>query len=83
MRIVLQMDAYRVLVGKPAGKRPLGRSRRRWEHIIKTDLQEVGWGHGLDRCGSGQGQVAGTCKCGNQPSGSIKWGGGVGGLLTS
>jgi hypothetical protein len=33
---------YRVLVGKPAGKRPLGRPRRRWEHNIKTDLQEVG-----------------------------------------
>ena len=32
---------YRVLVGKPEGKRPLGRSRRRWEHNIKMDLQEV------------------------------------------
>ena len=36
---------YRVLVGKPEGKRPLGRSRRRWEENIKMDLQEVGcWG---------------------------------------
>jgi hypothetical protein len=35
-------DVYRVLVGKPEGKRPLGRSRRRREDIIKTDLQEVG-----------------------------------------
>jgi len=35
---------YRVLVGKPEGKRPLGRPRRRWENNIKTDLQEV-------RCG--------------------------------
>ena len=34
---------YRVLVGKPEGKRPLGRSRRRWEDNIKMDLQEVGW----------------------------------------
>jgi len=33
---------YRVLVGKPEGKRPLGRSRRRWEDNIKMDLQEVG-----------------------------------------
>jgi len=33
---------YRVLVRKPEGKRPLGRSRRRWEDNIKTDLQEVG-----------------------------------------
>jgi hypothetical protein len=35
---------YRVLVGKPEGKRPLGRPRRRWEYNIKMDLQEV-------RCG--------------------------------
>jgi len=34
--------AYRVLVGKPEGKRPLGRSRHRWEDNIKMDLQEVG-----------------------------------------
>ena len=33
---------YRVLVGKPEGKRPLGRPRRRWEDNIKIDLQEVG-----------------------------------------
>ena len=32
---------HRVLVGKPEGKRPLGRPRRRWEDIIKMDLQEV------------------------------------------
>ena len=36
---------YRVLVGRPEGKRPLGRLRRRWEEKIKMDLQEVGcWG---------------------------------------
>ena len=33
---------HRVLVGKPEGKRPLGRPRRRWEDNIKVDLQEVG-----------------------------------------
>jgi hypothetical protein len=45
---------YRVLVGKPEGKRPLGRPRRRWEDNIKMDLQENGmWGYGLDRAGSG------------------------------
>jgi len=33
---------YRVLVGNPEGKRPLGRPRRRWEDNIKMDLQEVG-----------------------------------------
>ena len=35
---------YRVLVGKPEGRRPLGRPRRRWEDNIKMDLQEVGYG---------------------------------------
>jgi hypothetical protein len=35
---------YRVLVGKPEGKRPLGKSRRRWEDNIKMDLQKVGCG---------------------------------------
>jgi len=35
---------YRVLMGKPEGKRPLGRPRRRWEDNIKKDLQEVGFG---------------------------------------
>ena len=35
-------NAYRVLVGKPQGKRPLGRLRSRWEYNIKMDLREVG-----------------------------------------
>jgi hypothetical protein len=39
--------AYRVLVGKPEGKRPLGRLRRRWEDNIRMDLGEIGWG-GMD-----------------------------------
>jgi len=33
---------HRVLVGKPEGRRPMGRPKRRWEDNIKTDLQEVG-----------------------------------------
>jgi hypothetical protein len=37
-------NVYRVLVGKPEGKRPLGRPRRRWEDGIKMDLGENGWG---------------------------------------
>jgi hypothetical protein len=37
-------DVYRVLVGKPEVKRPLGRPRRRWDENIKMDLQEVGYG---------------------------------------
>jgi hypothetical protein len=37
-------DVYRVLVGKPEGKGPLERTRRRWDDDIKMDLQEVGFG---------------------------------------
>jgi hypothetical protein len=36
--------AYRILVGSPEGRRPLGRPRLRWEDNIKMDLHEVGWG---------------------------------------
>jgi hypothetical protein len=36
-------NAYSVLVGKPEGKRPLGRPRRRWEDNIRTDLREIRW----------------------------------------
>jgi hypothetical protein len=64
--------SYRILVGKPEGKRPLVRPKRRWKDNIKLVLQEVGWAHGLDRSGSGEAQVASTCKRGNTPSDSIK-----------
>jgi len=37
------LSVYRVLVGKPEGKRTLGRPRRSWKDTIKMDLQEVGW----------------------------------------
>jgi hypothetical protein len=40
--------AYRVLVGRSKGKRPLGKSRHRWKNNIKMDLQEVGYG-AMDR----------------------------------
>jgi hypothetical protein len=60
------------LVGRPEEKRPLGRPRRRWEDNIKMDLQEVGCGD-MDWIELAQDrQVAGTCKCGNEPLGSIK-----------
>ena len=65
---------YRVLVGKPEGKRPLGRTRRRWQDNIKTYLREVDTGYGLDRAGSGWGQVASIYDRGNESSGSIKCG---------
>jgi hypothetical protein len=35
--------AYRILFGKPEGKRPFGRPRRRWEDNIRLDLREIGW----------------------------------------
>jgi hypothetical protein len=46
-RMVEERQLYKVLVGKPEGKRPLGRPRRRWEDGIKMDLREIGFG-GVD-----------------------------------
>jgi hypothetical protein len=65
--------AYRVLVVKPEGRRPLGRPCRRWEDNIKVDLREMRWGLGLDRSGSGSGHVVGCCECCIEFSGSIKF----------
>ena len=51
---------HRVLVGKPEGKRPLGRPRRRWKDNIKMDLQEVGvvgTGWSWPRIGTGGGHL--------------------------
>jgi hypothetical protein len=63
---------YKVLVGKPEGRRPFRRTRHRWEDGIRMDLRKIGW---KGRCrensgGSGQGPVAGSCEYGNEPSGS-------------
>jgi hypothetical protein len=44
---------YKVLMGQPEGKKPLGRPRRRWENGIRMDLGEIGWGGGVDSVGSG------------------------------
>jgi hypothetical protein len=66
-----ERKVYKVLVGKPEGKRPLGRSRRRWKGGIRMNLREFGLGGcGLDSIGSGQGPVAGCCERGDEPSGS-------------
>jgi hypothetical protein len=46
-RIGEKRNAYRILVGKPEGKRPLGRPGRRWVDHIKMDLRELGW-DGMD-----------------------------------
>jgi hypothetical protein len=63
-------NVYRVLVGKPEIKRPLGRPRRRWEDGIKMDLREIGCGCGVDSPGSGRELLAGCCECADEPSGS-------------
>jgi hypothetical protein len=42
-----ERKVYKVLLGRPEGKRPLGRPRRRWEDGIRMDLREIGWG-GVD-----------------------------------
>jgi hypothetical protein len=42
-RMGVKMNSYRILVGKPEGKRPLGRLRCRWVGNIKMDLNEIGW----------------------------------------
>jgi hypothetical protein len=67
-------NGYRILVGKPEGKRPLGRPRLRWMDNIKMDLREIGW-DGMVWAGSicsVQGSVEGSCEHRNEPSGSIK-----------
>jgi hypothetical protein len=58
------------LVGRPEGKRPLGRLRRRWEDNIQLELREIGGE--LDSAGSGQGPMTGFCEHDNEHSGSIK-----------
>jgi hypothetical protein len=66
-------NAYRILVGKPEGKRPLGRPRRRWEDSIKMDLKRIGWG-GTDWIDLTQNRDQWrTCEHGNEFSGSIKY----------
>jgi hypothetical protein len=66
-----ERKVYKVLVGKPEGKRLLGIPRRRWEDGVRMDLREIGLGGcGLNSTVSGQGPVAGCCECGDEPSGS-------------
>jgi hypothetical protein len=60
-------------VGKPEGKRPLGRPMFMWENNIKLGFDEKEW-CGLDCCGSGYGAVEGCCVSGNELSGSMKSG---------
>jgi hypothetical protein len=60
-----ERKVYKVLVGKPEGKRPLGRPRHRWENGIRMDLREIGLGGcGLDSTVSGQRPVADCLRTG-------------------
>jgi hypothetical protein len=47
-----ERNVYKVLMGKPEGKRPIGRPRRRWQDGIRVDL-DIGWGSRVDPVGSG------------------------------
>ena len=61
--------------GKTRRREGTWKTQMQMEDNIKMDLQEVERGGiGLDRSGSGQREVAGTCECGNEPSSSIKCG---------
>ena len=63
---------YGVLLGKPEGRRTLGRLRRRWVDNIRMDLQEMGCGY-TDWIGLAQDrQVVDVCECGNELSDSMK-----------
>jgi hypothetical protein len=76
---------YRDSVGKPERKRSLERTRCRWVDNTEIDIQKWVsiilrsvfrsgmWGHGLDQCGSGQGQLARNYKFGDEHSGSIQF----------
>jgi hypothetical protein len=62
-------NVYKILVGKPEGRRQFGRPRHRWEDNIRMDRVRS---CELDSAGSGYGPVAGSYEHGNEPSGSIK-----------
>jgi hypothetical protein len=66
-----ERKVYKVLVGKPEGRRPLGRPWRRWEDGIRMDLREIGLG-GVDwiRLAQDRDRWRGCCECGDEPSGS-------------
>jgi len=62
------------VVGKPEGRDHLEHPRIGGRIVLRWIIRRWDGGHGLDQCGSGEGQVADTCECGNEPSGYIKCG---------
>jgi hypothetical protein len=72
-RMGAERKVYKVLVGKPEEKKPLGTPRRSWEDGVRMDLREIGLGGcGLDSTVSGQGPVASCCECGDESSVSCR-----------
>jgi hypothetical protein len=68
------ISAVLIVIKETWGWSPFEKLSRRWEDNIEMDVREVGLRRGLDGSGSGYGQVAGSCDCGNGPSASIKCG---------
>ena len=62
-------------MGKPEGKRALGKPRRSYEDNIKIDFVEIEWNGGVDWIDlfAGEGQVAGSCECGDEPLCCMKY----------
>ena len=69
-----ERGVYRILVGKPEGRRALGRPRRRWVIILGWICRRWDVVYGLDWAGPGWRQLADACECGNEHSGSVNCG---------
>ena len=67
-------SAFKILTGKPRGKRPLGRPRRRWQENIRMYLEEIGLIRGIGLIRSGYELLESPCECGIEPPGSISHG---------
>jgi hypothetical protein len=61
---------YKVLAGKPEGKRSIVRPRGRWDDGIRMNLRDIGWGVWIGFDWLRMEPVAGYCECGDEPSGS-------------
>jgi hypothetical protein len=65
-----EREVYRVLLGKPEGRKPFGRPRHRWDDGIRINLRDTDWGVKSGFSWIKIGPVAGSCKYGDEPSGS-------------
>ena len=64
-------SAFKILIGKPTGKRRLGRPRRRWEDNIRMDLKEIGINERNWVDSAQDRNYWSSCECGIEPPGSI------------